>query len=91
MTDKRKPTATDDAPPPAPPAAAWTDGQRRSVLALAEIEPDLSEMVDNRRQWRKFWAWLQRITHGVAEFVKWAAMIGGAVAGAKLLLAGWLK
>lgn len=69
----------------------WTKDEHVSLVKLTTIEPDLSQIVDDRRQRAKMWNWIQRGTHALAEFVKWAAVFGGAVVGAKALLAGWLR
>ena len=69
----------------------WDDGQRGALVALIAIQPDLSEIVDDRKQRRKFWLWTRRVTHAAVEFLKWAAMIGAAVGLLKAGLQGWLK
>ena len=74
------------------PESATLDGkQRHALVTLIEIQPDLSEIVDDRRQRHKFWDWAQRLTHAVVEFLKWAAMIGAAIGIVKAGLQGWLK
>ena len=69
----------------------WSDDQRGALVALIDIQPDLSEIVDDRKQRHKFWHWTRRITHAAVEFLKWAAMIGAAVGILKASLQGWLK
>ena len=69
----------------------WSDDERGALVALIDIQPDLSEIVDDRRQRHKFWHWTRRITHAVVEFLKWAAMIGAAVGILRAGLQGWLR
>ena len=69
----------------------WDGKQRHALVTLIDIQPDLSEIVDDRRQRHKFWGWAQRLTHAIVEFLKWAAMIGAAIGIVKAGLQGWLK
>ncbi len=70
---------------------AWNEGQRGALITLIEIQPDLSEIVDDRKQRHKFWKWTRRATHALVEFLKWAAMIGVAIGILKAGLQGWLR
>lgn len=69
----------------------WSDAQHKSLTTLIEIEPQLSEMVDDRESRLKVWKWTRSMTTGFVEFLKWAVMIGGAVGLAKGILQGWIK
>ena len=69
----------------------WDSKQRHALVTLIDIQPDLSEIVDDRRQRHKFWGWAQRLTHAAVEFLKWAAMIGAAIGIIKAGLQGWLR
>ena len=71
--------------------STWDGKQRHALVTLIDIQPDLSEIVDDRRQRHKFWGWAQRLTHAIVEFLKWAAMIGAAIGIVKAGLQGWLK
>ena len=74
-----------------PCESEWDSEQRGALVTLIEIQPDLSEIVDDRAQRHKFWGWAQRLTRAIVEFLKWGAMIGGAIGILKAGLNGWLR
>ena len=88
MVEKRPTDRVDAKPTP----FLATERDRTALVDLIEIQPSLSQIVDDRTQWRKFWIWTRKITHAISDFVKWAAMLGAIVAAVKLVLhGGWPK
>ena len=69
----------------------WTKEQPKSLVSLTEIEPDLSEIVNNRQQRATMMLWIRHGTDAAVTFLKWAAAITGAVIAAKAYLVGWFK